>query len=55
MKALAGPPRDKFNKDRSLAAYHWLIRPWPAMRWLMGMTSVPATAVPASPAPAEQA
>jgi glucan biosynthesis protein C len=21
----------------SLAAYHWLIRPWPPMRWLMGM------------------
>ncbi len=22
----------------SLAIYHWLVRPWPWMRWLMGMT-----------------
>jgi hypothetical protein len=21
----------------SLAIYHWLIRPWPPMRWLLGM------------------
>jgi peptidoglycan/LPS O-acetylase OafA/YrhL len=28
----------------SLAAYHWLIRPWPAMRWAMGMSSLPAAA-----------
>jgi fucose 4-O-acetylase-like acetyltransferase len=27
----------------SLAAYHWLIRPWPAMRWAMGMSSLLAT------------
>jgi hypothetical protein len=26
----------------SLAAYHWLIRPWPAMRWAMGMAPLPA-------------
>jgi peptidoglycan/LPS O-acetylase OafA/YrhL len=26
----------------SLASYHWLIRPWPPMRWLMGMGSPPA-------------
>jgi glucans biosynthesis protein C len=25
----------------SLAAYHWLIRPWPPMRWLMGMGGPP--------------
>jgi hypothetical protein len=25
----------------SLAAYHWLIRPWPPMRWLMGMGRLP--------------
>jgi peptidoglycan/LPS O-acetylase OafA/YrhL len=23
----------------SLVAYHWLIRPWPPVRWLMGMTA----------------
>jgi len=23
----------------SMAAYHWLIRPWPPMRWLMGMAA----------------
>jgi glucans biosynthesis protein C len=26
----------------SLAAYHWLIRPWPLVRWSMGMASNPA-------------
>jgi glucan biosynthesis protein C len=26
----------------ALAAYHWLIRPWPPMRWLMGMTPRPS-------------
>jgi hypothetical protein len=31
----------------SLAAYHWLIRPWPPIRWLMGMTASPAAAMPA--------
>jgi len=38
----------------SLAAYHWLIRPWRPMRWLVGMNSAPvvsaqegATAAPA--------
>jgi glucan biosynthesis protein C len=28
----------------SLAAYHWLIRPWPLMRWSMGMAGNPAIA-----------
>jgi glucan biosynthesis protein C len=32
----------------SLLAYHWLVRPWPPIRWLMGMT---AARKPASPAP----
>jgi len=31
----------------SLAAYHWLIRPWPLVRWSMGMASNPAIRVPA--------
>jgi len=25
----------------SLAAYHWLIRPWPPMRWSMGLDAAP--------------
>lgn len=36
----------------SLAAYHWLIRPWPWMRWLMGMPAVfpkPIQDVPVAP------
>jgi hypothetical protein len=28
----------------SLAAYHWLIRPWPPVRWLMGMSPRPPSA-----------
>jgi peptidoglycan/LPS O-acetylase OafA/YrhL len=32
----------------SMAAYHWLIRPWPPMRWLMGMSPAIATAMPAT-------
>jgi peptidoglycan/LPS O-acetylase OafA/YrhL len=35
----------------SLAAYHWLIRPWPPMRVLMGMTARPPSTRPASPPP----
>ena len=35
----------------SLAAYHWLIRPWPPMRVLMGMTAHPPNTRPASPPP----
>ena len=31
----------------SLAAYHWLIRPWPPVRWLMGMTASPPNTMPA--------
>jgi glucan biosynthesis protein C len=32
----------------SLAAYHWLIRPWPLMRWALGMGNPPiAHAAPA--------
>jgi glucan biosynthesis protein C len=32
----------------SLAAYHWLIRPWPLMRWSLGMGNPPiARAAPA--------
>ena len=27
----------------SLAAYHWLIRPWPLMRWSLGMGNPPIT------------
>lgn len=27
----------------SLASYHWLIRPWPSARWLMGMRARPAS------------
>jgi hypothetical protein len=30
----------------SLAANHWLIRPWPPIRWLMGMAAWPAPAMP---------
>ena len=26
----------------SLAVYHWLIRPWPLVRWSMGMARNPA-------------
>ena len=28
----------------SLAIYHWLIRPWRPMRWLLGMSTAPAAA-----------
>lgn len=35
----------------SLAIYHWLVRPWPWMRWLMGMTPRKTDAsVPKAPA-----
>lgn len=35
----------------SLMIYHWLVRPWPWMRWLMGMTPREASArVPSIPA-----
>jgi hypothetical protein len=33
----------------SLAAYHWLIKSWPPIRWLMGMTAWPPNAVSVSP------
>ena len=40
----------------SLAAYHWLIRPWPPMRFLMGMnpkpSAPPVTGLPAAAAKA---
>jgi len=36
----------------SLVVYHWLIRPWPPMRWLMGMTPTPPAAAPAKAVPA---
>jgi glucans biosynthesis protein C len=32
----------------SLAFYHWLIRPWPSARWLMGMRARPASPPAAS-------
>jgi glucan biosynthesis protein C len=35
----------------SLAAYHWLIRPWAPVRWLMGMTPSRANASSPSPSP----
>jgi hypothetical protein len=34
----------------SLAAYHWLIRPWPLLRWSMGMSGA-APSTPAIPQP----
>lgn len=36
----------------SLAAYHWLIRPWAPMRFLMGMPPKPPATMPANAAPA---
>ena len=33
----------------SMAAYHWLIRPWPPMRWLMGMSPQVKKIMPSSP------
>jgi hypothetical protein len=36
----------------SLAAYHWLIRPWPPMRFLMGMNPKPANAATTTQLPA---
>ena len=35
----------------SMAAYHWLIRPWPPMRWLMGMSPQIRKVMPNSPKP----
>jgi glucan biosynthesis protein C len=35
----------------SLAAYHWLVRPWAPLRWLMGMTSARAVARLPLPSP----
>jgi peptidoglycan/LPS O-acetylase OafA/YrhL len=35
----------------SLAAYHWLIKPWPAVRWLMGMIAARPSRTLASSAP----